>query len=657
MTTTTSTSTVTALGAGSGVDIAALAKSLVEAERAPAKAVIDKKVTAATNSVSGYAAIKYVLDNLKTAFADLKDQSDFSSITPSNSQPTALSVTAGATALSGRHTVEVTSLATEQRRISAGFATTSTALNGGVAFTLSLSVHSAPAVAISVTDTTPAGVVSAINAAALGVTAQLMNTGDASAPYKIMVLGSTGAANDFTLKTDNGASGITRVTTQGATGVSESSALTFGTALSAGQSVTIGGLTYTSTGATSTTGLAAAFASLRNGAITGAGTATGTYSGKLTGFATGAASGSTVTATSATSSDVTFSQGIQAGQTVTIGGLTYTPTADATKEALAAAFASLADGAISGPSSALGTYSGTLSGFSTGPASGATVVADTPTTGNVTDIQSLGQAVSGLDFNTSRQPAGNAELKVDGEDISSSSNIVEGAISGATLNLNTVTSGTATLNLSRDTSGVKTKLQALVTAYNDAISMLSVVSDPKSTVATYGATLVGNSTVLQVRSQIRAMVMGDSSAPSGGMSALRDLGLSIDRTGNLQIDATKLDSALSTKFDNVVTLLSANRENLSSYSLLSGGVAGDAVKKLTALLDTTGVITSQSTNATAKISAYNKDLARLEDRMTTLLARYNKQLSAMDSIVGQTNSMRTGLTATFDGMMAAYTNK
>ena len=39
------------------------------------------------------------------------------------------------------------------------------------------------------------------------------------------------------------------------------------------------------------------------------------------------------------------------------------------------------------------------------------------------------------------------------------------------------------------------------------------------------------------------------------------------------------------------------------------------------------------------------------------MAGYSKQLTAMDNIVGESKSMRTGLTATFDGMMASYTNK
>lgn len=60
------------------------------------------------------------------------------------------------------------------------------------------------------------------------------------------------------------------------------------TSLSAGQTIIIAGLTYTSTAVTTQAQLAAAFANLAVGATTGAGTATGTYSGALTAYSTGA---------------------------------------------------------------------------------------------------------------------------------------------------------------------------------------------------------------------------------------------------------------------------------------------------------------------------------------------------------------------------------
>jgi flagellar capping protein FliD len=43
--------------------------------------------------------------------------------------------------------------------------------------------------------------------------------------------------------------------------------------------------------------------------------------------------------------------------------------------------------------------------------------------------------------------------------------------------------------------------------------------------------------------------------------------------------------------------------------------------------------------------------------LDALLTRYNKQFAAMDSLVGSVNAQKTSLKATFDGMMATYTNK
>jgi len=118
----------------------------------------------------------------------------------------------------------------------------------------------------------------------------------------------TGAAVTFisttpaTNVTDLAASGTNAslVTASTTANTTKSSAVTFATALTAGESVTFGGLTYTSTASTTTAQLAAAFAGLANGATTKSGINTGTYSGALTGFTTGAASGSSVTAISTT---------------------------------------------------------------------------------------------------------------------------------------------------------------------------------------------------------------------------------------------------------------------------------------------------------------------------------------------------------------------
>lgn len=195
----TSTNIVNTLGAGSGIDIKTLAQNLADAEIAPRKDAINAKISKTEAKISGYGYIKTALADLKAAFEQLDDASDFASIKPSNTQPGALGVTTTSSAQTGSYSIEVSQLARAQRSASNGFAARDTRLNAGSAFTLNLSVNYGVAKPITVSTDTPAGVVSAINSANLGVKAQLLMTGDALTPYTVVVSGESGALKNFTL--------------------------------------------------------------------------------------------------------------------------------------------------------------------------------------------------------------------------------------------------------------------------------------------------------------------------------------------------------------------------------------------------------------------------------------------------------------------------
>jgi flagellar hook-associated protein 2 len=166
------------------MDIKALTTSLVDAERVPRKDALDKKITKSESAISGYSALKFVLDGLNTAFNELKDQSDFNSLNVQNSQSNSVAVTANSTAVTGSHQVTVSSLAKADRFISNGFSTISSSVNGGQSFNLSLSVHGASQgnITIPANKDTPSDIVAAINSANKGITAQLVATGDRQTP-------------------------------------------------------------------------------------------------------------------------------------------------------------------------------------------------------------------------------------------------------------------------------------------------------------------------------------------------------------------------------------------------------------------------------------------------------------------------------------------
>ncbi len=594
-----STDIISTLGAGSGVDVKSLANSLVEAEKAPRKAAIEAKIKKTEGGVSGFAAIKFVLNDLKTAFSNIKDQSAFNAVVPRVSQASAIGVTATASASAGSHSVTVSNLAKPQRSVSnaAGFASPFTELNGGLAFNL------------------------------------ILKKGVDPTPTKVFTAGSPDVAGSPPV-----------------TGTASTSAITF-KAMNKGDTVTVNGLTLTANKALTATEVGEMYAGTTSGKTAGEINNSnlalfGTFSGTFTaGYTAGTNNNGAVILTSTTNgaSDIAAPTATQPESTIAISGDASTP----------AGMVAAINAANKGISAQI---------VNTGNASAPYRIMLTGATGasNAFSLSSRatdGNPVANVDFASKLQSAEDAVLNVNGMAMTSSTNRITDAIAGTTLDLFTTTTGAANLDFSRDTSTVKTKIQALVTAYNDANSMLNVVSDPKSTVETYGATLAGNSIVNSVRSQMRSLITSDSSSPSGGLTALRDIGLSISKTGELELDSTKLDNALQYKFDNVVTLLTSNREKQSSYSVLPSGSAGEAVKKLTALLDTSSALTSQSANLTTKITAYNKELAALDTRMAAILARYNKQFATMESMVGQSKSLQTNLKSTFDGMMSVYTNK
>jgi len=469
------TNFVNALGAGSGIDIKQLATDLMEATREPRKAIIDDKIAKSEARISGYGVLRFSIDELKRAFEGLNDLSDFSSLVPNNSQPSAFSVVTAPTAAAAAYSVKVNHTADAQRITTNGFAERSTPLNpdaDGVnqPFELSLSVAGGDPQTINVTNATPAGIVAAINGARLGLSAQLIQT-SGSEPWKVVITGQTGEAQNFSLTTNS---------------------------------------------------------------------------------------------------------------TVDLG------------------------------------------------------------------LPADSNSANWL------QTARNASLEVNGLAISRASNTINDVVDGVTFNLFTPTNGNARLELNRDTSGIVGRIENLVAAYADFEENLKIMTDRGSDVEEFGGILAGDRLVQSIRAQVREMLTATSSNPGSTIRAPRDVGLSFDRNGVLQLDRDRLATALQNNFDEVAQLFSANTNNQSLFSSAPGGVAGDAVRRLDGMLRSTGLIAQQTQNASRQVDQFKAQLERLEDQMQKLLERYMRQFSAMESIVGSSNSLRDSLKGTFEGMANMY---
>ena len=574
------------LGSGSGIDVTSLAQSLVDAEKVPRTEAINKNISKNQAVISGFSAVKYALTNVQAAFDDLKDKSDFLAIKASTNQSNVFTPTATSSAAPANHSVLVTQLAQEQR---SGSTQSYTGSDQAIADLGNIYINGDTSNPIVVGTATPAGVIEAINKSGKGLTAQLVNTGNG---YKVMVTGSTGKANSFTISTD-------------------AAGLDFGGISPSKPQISQSSQTF----ATADTAIA--------------------------------------------SSAITLTFNGDTAHPITVNPPTPNNFVAAVNSANIGLQASYFGGKLS-----VRSASGSANAFS--------LYTDN---GSALDFVEK-QSAQNVSMTSTLQEAKNALLQVDGIPVTSSTNAVSDVIDGVTLNLvgtnaTTVngiaqaTGSPATLTLTNDVSVAKGKLMALVTAYNDANSLLNEVTNSKSKLETYGGTLANNSTVRGLRDQLRAMVTGTSSTaggadgtgPAHSLSALRDIGIEIDKAGNLKANSVTMDLALNFKFTDMVTLLSGNQQDQKSFDTTPSGLAGDASKLLAAMVGTSGSLNTETTNANTRITKFQDDLTALNDRMEHLLSRYQKQFAAMDSIVGQSKATQTSLTGTFAGMMAMYTNK
>lgn len=195
-----------ALGAGSGLDTKAIVDALVEAKRAPQAQQITQRIETSEATVSAYGQVSAALEGVRSAFNNLNDVDDLTALTIRNSS-TAVAVEAGAGAQGGQYALSISRLATSEARSSSAFADATASLNGGTDLDLTITLGAGGARSETLTGVpdTPAGIVSAINEAGLGLQARIVDTGAASDPLRIVVSGALGEEGSFTLTPSAGA--------------------------------------------------------------------------------------------------------------------------------------------------------------------------------------------------------------------------------------------------------------------------------------------------------------------------------------------------------------------------------------------------------------------------------------------------------------------
>lgn len=260
------------------------------------------------------------------------------------------------------------------------------------------------------------------------------------------------------------------------------------------------------------------------------------------------------------------------------------------------------------------------------------------------------------DSGNTLQAAQDSVINFDGLTVTRSSNEISDVIEGVTMSLTETTSSAVRLNIVSDKTTLKTNLEGVVSAYNALNTLFSELTMSATDDDVAGGLSDDTSLVRYLQSQIRTAIFADSSTTSGGISALRDLGVSLDKSGSLTLNTTTYDAVLAANYDDVVMMLSANTSDQNLYDAASKGLSQDIATILEGFSDSTGVLTLRASNAEVSLQDSKDELVELEARMEGVYQRYITQFSAMESLMATMDTTKEYLKGQLESISKAYDN-
>jgi flagellar hook-associated protein 2 len=244
------------------------------------------------------------------------------------------------------------------------------------------------------------------------------------------------------------------------------------------------------------------------------------------------------------------------------------------------------------------------------------------------------------------QSGRDAQLKVDGNYLTRTSNTITDVISGVTLNLNKAEEGTTvTLKVNRDTGGLINLIEDFVNKYNDVMKFIQTESTYDTEKKRGGGPLFGDGTLLSVKSDLTNNIVNQISGVSSQFSIMGLVGINLDNQGQLSVNETTLKGYLETNFNDVVNLFAANgttttgtleyvthgsKTEAGSYTVnitqaatqgtvtgtmnLAGGLAGGTTLTLAAGGGTVNVNLTNGMTLAQIVNAVNSELTKAYNR-------------------------------------------
>lgn len=224
--------------------------------------------------------------------------------------------------------------------------------------------------------------------------------------------------------------------------------------------------------------------------------------------------------------------------------------------------------------------------------------------------------------------AQDAIVEIDGLTVTSSSNTLSNVIEGVTLTLKSADEEVlSTLSVTEDSSSITNEIKSFVEGYNALMEVLSSADNYDSENQTSGA-LFGDSVMRGFRLSMSTTLGFIDRTASSAYSSLAAMGITTDESGLLQLEESKLNTALEKGFDDVVDFFTNDETGFASR--LDDFVYGYS------RFD--GIVQGRLDGLEARIDDINEQRVSLADRLVKVEARYRTQFQALDQIMSQLNT-------------------
>lgn len=251
----------------------------------------------------------------------------------------------------------------------------------------------------------------------------------------------------------------------------------------------------------------------------------------------------------------------------------------------------------------------------------------------------FGETTTSLGMTNTVQAAQDAKMTVDGMNVTRSTNQIVGLFPGVTLALTKVSADPVTISVASDSSQLSTKIQSLVSAYNDAVSSVQSAAGWGSFKAS-NSVLAGDSALRTVLDRIGRSIGGVVPQTTGKYTTLGSIGINSTRDGKLTFDSTKLDAALEADPAAVQKLFIENTQ-LGSTGAMKGIMATvDALAT-----NTTSVLRSKSDSLSRQSTKLQDDADAMQRHIDQFETQMRQRFTDLEQQVSKYKALGNSLSA------------